>query len=198
MAFTILAALGTNFTTSLADGLASQNVSYFTNQSNLMFAIVLMAGALKLPIVRWRHWDSVRGSAAFYLLMTGLIFAFLIAPLSDLVAWNMDWQGVVLHRFAPVFAVLDWVFVRERIRSSGLRVMAWVIYPIVYLVGMWVRGAADGFYPYDFLNPELRGWPAVAGATAAVFVVFVGVAYAVHAVGGARATLPETPESRRE
>lgn len=190
MATVICAALVTNFLESLSLGLWNQNVAYFTNQSNLLFAFVLASGAAGARWTRSRLWDSLRGAAAFYLLMTGLIFALLIEPLSQLFAWNMTWQGAVLHRAAPLFAVADWLFVREKNRASGSRVVAWIAYPLAYLVGTWIRGEADGFYPYDFMNPLLRGWGPVAATTAIVFVVFFGVAALVHHVGKTRALDP--------
>src|SRR5699024_913899 len=122
VALLILAALCTNAVDAARDGLLAQNVSYFTNQSNLLFVAVIAAGALfggaldgvlerirgltpaparrtpgAPPDPRRPPWfDDVRGAVAFCLAMTGIIYALLVAPLDELLRWDIGWTGIVL------------------------------------------------------------------------------------------------------
>ena len=45
--------------------------------------------------------------------------------------------------------------------ASAARPLVWLGYPVAFLIFSWVRGAIDGWYVYDFLDPTLDGgWPA--------------------------------------
>lgn len=188
LAVTILAALCWSFVLSLRDGTSAQNISYFTNQSNLLLAIVLLAGAAfpreRLP--RW--WDWLRGAAAFYLVMTGLVYALVVAPLSELLQWDIGWTGIVLHRLAPVLALLDWALAPILRDARWRRPLGWLAYPVAYLLLTWLRGAFTGWYPYDFLDPTgAGGWRTVGILTTVVLAAFLAVAAILHLLGRMRA-----------
>lgn len=174
-----------------------QLASLFTIESNVFLVVVLVIGALvsrrRLPT--W--WDNVRGAAAFFLVMTGLVYAVFVAPPGEAFSWDITWTNLALHRVAPAFALLDWALVTMTRRSGWGRPLAWLLYPVLYLVGTWVRGAAVDWYPYGFLDPTgAGGWPRVLGATAQVLVAFLIVAVGMHAIGLVRVALARS-RSRR-
>jgi hypothetical protein len=71
-------------------------------------------------------------------------------------------------------------------------------YPAAFVTFSWVRGALDGWYAYDFLNPTLDGgWSAVLVAAAEVLAAFLVVGVLVHAAGNARAALAVGRPPRR-
>lgn len=183
----IVAALVTNLLTALDEGTWSYLIGYFTNQANAAFAVVLILGVIAPRLPEWKYWDSIRGAMVLYLVMTGLVYALLVAPPAELLSWDLDWQGIVLHRLAPLAAVADWLLAPQRDRSSAVRILTWLIYPAIFLIITWIRGAIEGWYPYEFLNPGAAGWPTVALTTAVVLVGFAAVASGVHAVGNVRA-----------
>ena len=74
--------------------------------------------------------------------------------------------------------------------ASAARPLVWLGYPVAFLIFSWVRGAIDGWYVYDFLDPTLDGgWPAALATTAQVLVAFLVIAFVVHAAGNGRAAL---------
>ena len=168
-----------------------QLYSEFTVQSNLVFGLLLVVSALvpraRLPL--W--WDHLFGALVFYLVMTGLIYALLVAPPDEpWWTWDIYWPQMVHHRLAPLFAALDWLLVTRTVRGRWWRPLAWLAYPVVFLTWTWVRGAIDGWYVYDFLDPTLEGgWPTVLAMTAQVLVTFLVVALLVHLAGNGRAAL---------
>ena len=87
----------------------------------------------------------------------------------------MPWVNVLLHIVVPIAAALDWVLVpdREPLRWSALWTV--LIYPLVWLTVVLVRGAMDGWVPYPFLDPE-RGYGAIA-VTAVVIAVSTGAVW---------------------
>ena len=192
VALLVLAALLDNAVGAAQDGLLAQNISYFTNQSNLFFVILIVAGTV-LGARRPPCFDDLRGAVAFYLAMTGIIYALLVAPLDELLRWDIGWTGIVLHRLAPLVAVLDWALTPRGRATSARRILWWQLYPVVFLTATWVRGGATSWYPYDFLNPTVTSWGQVLVTTAVVLVAFFAIATAIHLLEG-RLHRPKVPE----
>ncbi|EYT48043.1 hypothetical protein D641_0113370 [Brachybacterium muris UCD-AY4] len=183
VAAAVLAALVSNAIGAWQEGLLAQNLAYFTNQSNLAFVLLAVTGA---AMVRRRPawFDDARGAVAFYLVMTGIIYALLVAPLDELTRWDIGWTGIVLHRLAPVAALLDWLLTPQGRRPRARRILWWLLYPVVFLVFTWVRGGITGWYPYEFLDPTASSWTQVLLTTVVVLVAFVSIAVVMHLIGG--------------
>jgi hypothetical protein len=168
-----------------------QLFSEFTVQSNLALGVVLIASAA-WPRARLPHWwDHLFGALAFYLVMTGLVYVLLVAPPEE-PWWTLDlyWPQMIHHRIAPLVALLDWVLVTRTVRGTWRRPLAWMAYPAAFLAFSWVRGAIDGWYVYDFLDPTLDGgWPAVFVSTGQVLLAFLVVAVLVHIAGNTRVAM---------
>ena len=169
----------------------AQLYSEFTVQSNLVLGLVLVSGAV-LPRARLPEWwDHLFGALAFYLVMTGIIYVVLVAPPGE-PWWSLDlyWPQLAHHRIAPLVAALDWLLVTRTVHGKWWRPLVWLSYPVAFLAFSWARGAVDGWYVYDFLDPTLDGgWPAVLARTAQVLVAFLVVTILLHVTGNARAAL---------
>jgi hypothetical protein len=168
-----------------------QLYSEFTVQSNLVLGLVLIASAARRRARLPEWWDHLFGALVFYLVMTGIIYAVLVAPPDEpWWSWDMYWPQLAHHRLAPLFVTLDWLLVTRTVRGRWWRPVVWLSYPVAFLAFSWVRGALDGWYVYDFLDPTLDGgWPAALATTAQVLVAFLVVAFLVHATGNGRAAL---------
>ena len=168
-----------------------QLYSEFTVQSNLVFGVILIVSAIMARARLPHWWDHLFGALVFYLVMTGIIYAVLVAPPDEpWWTWEMYWPQLVHHRLAPLFAALDWLLVTKTIRGAWWRPFAWLGYPVVFLAFTWLRGAIDGWYVYDFLDPTLEGgWQKVLVMTAQVLVAFLVVAVLVHLAGNGRVAL---------
>ena len=161
-----------------------QSLSLFTIESNLLGAAVLAIGALvarrRLP--GW--WDDVRGAAAFGLVMTGLVYALVVAAPGELARWDLPWTNLATHRAAPVVLLLDWLLVTQTRRASWGRPLAWLVYPVGFVTFTWLRGPAVDWYPYAFLDPTRPGgWRAVLTTIAQVIVAFLACAVVLHVLG---------------
>lgn len=194
VAVLVLAALAWSSLEAARAGTLPQHVSFFTNQSNFAFALVMLAMAI-LPQARPpRWWEHLRGAVVFYLAMTGIIYALLVAPLDELLRWDIGWQGIVLHRLAPVVAVADWLLTPRRRSPGRARLLTWQIYPVLFLAATWIRGAVTGWYPYAFLDPTASSWGQVLLTTAVVLIAFLTIALAIHLLEGRLRPRPSTPE----
>ena len=163
---------------------ATRFFAFFTIQSNLIgvaaFAWLLANGDRP----RSRALELLRGAAAVYLTVT---FVVVILLLSDVdVQLQVNWAEFTLHKLFPIVVVLDWLVDPPRV-SLGVRdAVIWLVYPLIW-VGLTVgRGAADGWYPYPFLDPANGGYAAVVIAVAGITIGFVLLAFGTVAIGNAR------------
>jgi hypothetical protein len=126
--------------------------SFFTNQSNLFADVMLLVGAYAL----WRgisspKLDLIRGASSLYMIITGVVFALLLAGEPNLVAVPID--NTILHETIPVAMLLDWLLNSPAKRLGFKKGLLWIIYPLFYAACALVRGALTNWYPYPFLNP---------------------------------------------
>ena len=143
---------------------------YFTVQANLLAMVVLAAVAvLSLTARRVPGWLHVaRGCVTVYLVIVGIVYATLLAPLAEAGGVPVPWANTVLHIISPLFLPLDWALVRDR-PPLPWRALPWVLaYPAVWLGVVLARGASDGWVPYPFLDPG-NGYGSVAVVCLAIF-----------------------------
>ena len=79
----------------------------------------------------------------------------------------------LLHTVIPILCLIFWWnYVRSQKLVWG-NAYAWLIYPLLYILCILIRGAASGFYPYPFINVVALGHEKVlinSGLLAAVFL----------------------------
>jgi hypothetical protein len=150
--------------------------AYFTIQSNLIGIAAFAWLLANRGAPRSHALESFRGAAAAYLTVTFLV---VIALLSNVdVGLGLVWVDIVVHELFPVIVVLDFLLDPPTVRLSGRDVVAWAVYPIVWLGLTLVRGAGDGWYPYPFLNPANGGYGSVAVTSVAITIGFLVLAAA--------------------
>ncbi|WP_280228242.1 Pr6Pr family membrane protein [Nocardia cyriacigeorgica] len=154
--------------------------SYFTIQSNVLGVVVLLVGALLDPADR--RWQAIRGASTLYLLITGVVYAVLLANID--VMLTDRWINDVLHRLLPLVMVLDWVVVPVTLGLTGRLLGALLIYPAVYGAYTLIRGPFVDWYPYPFLDPREQGYVSLVIGLVVLTGVFALLAVAVVALGG--------------
>ncbi|NEW49905.1 hypothetical protein GV792_07545 [Nocardia cyriacigeorgica] len=163
-----------------ADFSTANYFSYFTIQSNVLGVVVLLIGALVDP--RDDRWQAVRGASTLYLLITGVVYAVLLANID--VMLTDRWINDVLHRLLPLVMMLDWVLVPVSLGLTGRLLGALLIYPAVYGAYSLIRGPIVGWYPYPFLDPREQGYASLVIGLVVLAGVFALLAVAVVALGG--------------
>lgn len=150
---------------------------YFTIQSNILLAVTLTLAALHgLRGVDQPRWlELARGLTTTYIVIVGIVYATLLAPLGAAGGVPVPWANFILHVVTPVLAALDWLLIGDRERLELSQLWLVLIYPATWLAVVLIRGATDGWVPYPFLNPA-TGYGAVA-------IVCVGICLAILLVG---------------
>lgn len=176
--------------TIVADGLSDETFSlvnyfsYFTVLSNVLTALVLGLGGLIDP--QSRGWELFRGAVTLYMVITGIIFAALLANFDVGIAG--EWTNDVVHRIMPIVILIDWIVVPARRRITEAQSLVWLVFPLAYGIYSLVRGPIVDWYPYPFLDPRSQGYVALIIGLVVLTIGFVLMALAVNAVGrlGAR------------
>ncbi|HSW74942.1 MAG TPA: Pr6Pr family membrane protein [Candidatus Saccharimonadales bacterium] len=134
--------------------------SYFTVQSNIIAAAVYCITIIGL----FRHksmgdwFRYVRGAAVLYMLVTGLVYTFLLQNNPDVnPTLGFDWNNFVLHQLGPLFIVAWWLLWPSRKPVSPRAALWWLIFPILWIIYTLIRAHFVHWYPYPFLNPAKVG-----------------------------------------
>lgn len=150
---------------------------FFTIQSNLLGVAALALSAIALMLDRrGPRWLPVfRGAVVAYLIVVGLVYAVLLAPLGLEGGVPVVWANTVLHVVSPIALLLDWLLVADRPALRWRHLWVVLTYPALWLLVVLIRGATDGWVPYPFLAPE--------NGAASIAVVCLGIAATVLAAG---------------
>ncbi|MFB9311166.1 hypothetical protein BJY17_003018 [Agromyces hippuratus] len=207
----IVIAIVAQFVTSLSmlpnPGLFVINfLSFFTILSNALSAIVLLIGAwfaFRAPADPvW--FNLTRASVVTYMATTFVVYNLLLRDISLDQATTLPWSNEILHVWAPLYVVLDWVLAPGRRTIAWKRIWTIAIFPIIWVVYTMIRGAIVGWYPYPFLDPNIAPGVGYDGVTVYViaiasFILLVGAGI----IGISRSAWPyraasEEPEATAE
>jgi len=154
--------------------------SYFTILANIIAVVVFLASAFATYAGKKSPWiDFFRGASTFFMVVTGIVFAVLLAGIENATLTAVPWDNTVLHYLIPIAVAIDWLMDPPARRISFRQGLAWLIFPILYLVYSLFRGPIAQWYPYPFLNPANGGYIQVlitsliitAGGLLLVFIV---------------------------
>lgn len=154
--------------------------AYFTNLSNIFAAVVLIIGAIFLLQHRdaTPTQDIIRGASVAAITIVFIVYGLLLR--NEELGHLQVWVNIVIHYIFPLAALADWLLLPPKTTLRVRQLGYWLIYPLVYLVYTLIRGAAVGFYPYPFLNPQnavTGGYGGVTLYCVAIFVAFLVVGW---------------------
>ena len=144
--------------------------SYFTIQSNIFAFVMLLVSALAVASnKRSTKLNLLRGAATLYMVITGIVFAVLLAGVEGSILTAVPWDNLVLHYIMPVVLLVDWLVDKPSKGITFKSSFVWLIYPLTYVIYSLVRGQLVNWYPYPFLDPKTKGF-------SGVFLTSVGIA----------------------
>ncbi|MBK3578379.1 Pr6Pr family membrane protein, partial [Streptomyces sp. MBT65] len=173
-------------------------LTYFTIQSNIVLALVMIATARRAWTARRPLSPLVTGAALLYITITGLVYHLILAHASSPFAMTGGplggWQAVtnqVLHTVIPIAAVIDWLFLTAPGRLHLRMAATWLLYPMTYLAVSLARGelilpGTPGRYLYSFLNVEQHGYKSVLGNALLLGLAFYALSVLLVALDHAR------------
>ncbi len=157
----LLAAIGVGLDLSLAGSvpLAWRMLSYYTIQTNLMVAVVMLAWGVML----WRakrqpnHFPLLAEGLTLWILVTHLVYHFMLSSVHNPTGIR-NLTNILMHYVTPWLMVLCFLLLFP-IRKLHFKAFVLAgVYPAFYVIASMIRGSLDGFYPYWFLKP-FGGYP---------------------------------------
>lgn len=161
-----------NRTTPVAEAII-RFFSFYTILTNILvalcFTVLAIGGKDK------QNFFSRQGTLAaiaVYITIVGLVYNLVLRSL-----WQpQGLQRVVdemLHSVIPVLFVAWWFAFIPKIKLVWKDAFTWLLFPIVYLVYILLRGAVSGFYPYPFVNVTEIGYGRVLINSALIAGAFI-------------------------
>ena len=165
--------------------------SFFTILSNALTSIVLLIGAwyafTRAADPRW--YNLVRACAVTYMATTFVVYNLLLREISLDQATTVPWSNEILHVWAPLYLVVDWLLAPGRRHVEWRRLWTIAIFPLAWAAYTLIRGAIVGWYPYPFLEPAIEPGVGYGG----VLVYVIAIAAFILLVGAGIIALSRTP-----
>jgi hypothetical protein len=158
--------------------------SYFTIESNILaFVVFLFSAFYVFAGKKSRKLDFLRGAATLFMIVTGIVFAVLLAGIEGAALTALPWDNVVLHYIIPIAVAIDWLIDPPQRRISFRRGLLWLLYPVIYVAYSLIRGPIVGWYPYPFLDPAYGGYGKVIVTSILIFVFGIALVWLVTRIG---------------
>ncbi len=148
-------------------------LSYFTILTNGIVALYFTG--LLLP-VHWRpnmvNAPGTPTAITAYITVVCLIYQIVLRPL-----WQpegLQWLvNESLHTAIPAAVIVFWFCYGRQSSLSYPNIIPWLLYPLLYLVFILVRGSYSRFYPYPFVDVTTLGMSKVLNHAGLLLVLFV-------------------------
>ncbi len=132
--------------------------SYFTILTNILVAFCFTITLLK-PKSRVGEFFSqprLLTAVTAYITFVWIAYNILLRHL-----WNPEGFRLIvdelLHSFIPCLSILYWLIFVPKSELQWKSILPWMIYPLIYLWYVLIRGALSGFYPYPFIDVNALG-----------------------------------------
>ena len=147
-------------------------LGYFSQQSNILAAILLLTVARYTGRRRPVWLEYARASVATYLVIVTVVFWSLLGGFEAGDPYR--WSTLTMHGISCVILLADWLLEGPR-KAQPLRRTGVVLpYALLWIAVALVRGATDGWIPYPFMDPK-DGYLPVAIVVGGIVVVGLAI-----------------------
>lgn len=150
--------------------------SFFTILTNLIVALcfTFLLWKSKSEIGIFFSKPKTLTAITVYILIVGLVYNTILRFL-----WQPKGLQLIvdelLHAVIPVLCIFFWWKYVDPKKLNWKDAFPWLIYPLVYIFLILIRGAMSGFYPYPFIDVNTIGYERVflnSGILAFCFLFF--------------------------
>jgi hypothetical protein len=89
----------------------------------------------------------------------------------------------LLHSVIPVLVLIYWFLFENTLSVPYSLIGRWLLYPLIYLIYVLIRGYFSGFYPYPFINIPALGIEKVLLNSILMTALFAVLSVTFNAVG---------------
>ncbi|MEO6328419.1 MAG: Pr6Pr family membrane protein [Ginsengibacter sp.] len=122
--------------------------SFFTILTNILAAIYFTR-----EIFQQRTFSKhgTLTSITVYITIVGIVYQVLLRHV-----WHPTGMQMVvdelLHTINPILVIIFWSVYEDKRSVRYKQTISWLLYPILYLAYILIRGTFSGFYPYPFVD----------------------------------------------
>lgn len=148
--------------------------SFFTILTNLVIAIYFTLSLLKekkgykLIINK----SGTLTAVTVYITIVGLVYQIFLRHI-----WEPKGTQIIvdelLHSVIPILVFVFWYLYEEKKSVTYKQIPQWLIYPLIYLIYILIRGYYSAFYPYPFVDVGSIGLKQVLINSAGLVLSFI-------------------------
>ncbi|GAB2806329.1 Pr6Pr family membrane protein [Dyella kyungheensis] len=159
-------------------------LGFYTILSNLLVVGVLSAAATgsRGPLGIFLTRPSVQTAAAMSIVIVSAIYNVMLRQLWSPSGWLLV-ADVIVHDAMPLLYLVYWWLAVPKGALRWSQALVWQSYPAGYFLYVLLRGAANGWYPYPFLDVRALGYLQVLLDAIGVLAAFIVVALLLVALG---------------
>ncbi|MEK6478439.1 Pr6Pr family membrane protein [Catalinimonas sp. 4WD22] len=149
--------------------------SFFTILTNtlvaLYFCTMWLGSSSRLGKLFQRR--GVITAITVYITVVGLVYQLLLRQIWEPTGMQ-KLVDELLHSVNPLYFILYWYLYEDKAQLKWRFIPVWLLYPLIYLLYILVRGSFSGFYPYPFVNVSELGMSQVLLNSLGLMLVFIG------------------------
>lgn len=149
--------------------------SAFTILSNIIVLVTAILLVIR-PLRDGRLWRVVRLDALLSIVITGVVYAVVLAPQVNLTGWAFV-ITVGFHYLSPWLTLAAWLLFGPRPRFTWSTVAWAFVWPTAWVLYTFIHGSISGWFPYPFLDVTKLGFPGA--ALNSLMVLVVAIVFAV-------------------
>ncbi|MEO8664847.1 MAG: Pr6Pr family membrane protein [Ignavibacteria bacterium] len=101
--------------------------------------------------------QTVLSGILVYIFVVGIAYHFLLAD-----QWNPKGLALItdllLHYIVPCLYFVYWILFVKKGSQKFMNSIKWLVYPLLYIIYILIRGAISGLYPYHFIDVNILGY----------------------------------------
>ncbi|MEQ6166237.1 Pr6Pr family membrane protein [Ekhidna sp. MALMAid0563] len=133
--------------------------SFFTILTNTLVALFFTASVLKTKKVlsRLLLQDGTITAITAFILIVGAVYQIVLRSIWEPTGLQFI-VDELLHTIIPLYMLGYWFFNVKKSDLRSKKVFSWLLYPLIYIAFILLRGGFSDYYPYPFLNVSEIGY----------------------------------------
>lgn len=158
--------------------------SFFTILTNLLvaFYFTLTCFQKKNNVSAILNKPGTLTAITVYITIVGFVYQILLRHI-----WQpQGLQRIVdelLHTFIPIMVIIYWYLYENRSSVLYNQIPKWLIFPLIYLIYILLRGQFSNFYPYPFVDVAKLGLSKVLINSILLVALFGGISAIFNVIG---------------
>lgn len=160
--------------------------SFFTILTNSLVAIYFTLAIAKQKN-RYLSMLNKPGSltaVTVYITIVGLVYQIILRNTWEPTGAQMI-VDELLHTIIPIGVIVFWYLYEDKSLVSYRQIPRWLIYPLLYLIYILIRGNVSNFYPYPFVDVGKLGISKVITNSIGLMVLIIVISASFISIGKA-------------